>query len=88
MLTFTSIDRNKGVAIISGNSGQMPVFFRQTNRGMHFIETTETGNLNITTIFNAPLKSGGFAVVHSRHVALDERPLPSQSVGTCYSSNH
>ncbi len=48
---------------------------------VHFMETTATGNITLTTIF---MKAGDFRheAVHSRHMLIDT-PFPSQSIGEC-----
>jgi hypothetical protein len=81
-VTFSSFDNASGTAKFSGNAGQTTVVYSANDKGLHFLEITDSGNHNLTTIFLPARHNGKFAVVHSRHVYINH-PLPSQSVGFC-----
>lgn len=82
-LHFDSIDKKAGSARIIGNQGAADVFVLPTVRGVHFLETTPSGNVNFTTVFAAYAKgTRDFVSVTSRHIDLNG-PSPSQHHGTC-----
>lgn len=82
-VTFSSINPISKTAVFAGQLGQTTVIFSKNIIGLHFLEITEFGNHNFTTIFFPALENGNFAIVHSRHVSFYS-PLPSQSVGYCF----
>lgn len=90
-IQFDGIDQKAGRARIVGNAGAGGVTVLVTAAGLHFIEETPSGNLNVTTVFAArprELASGMFVYVTSRHVDLGFAadagvPLPSQFHGVC-----
>jgi hypothetical protein len=65
-----------------GNAGATDITAAWTGVGLHFIEVTGFGSLNVTTVFRHPA-SDGFSAVTSRHVYLLLNPLPSQYHGVC-----
>ena len=79
--------------IVTGKPGSTPVL--KTDAGTvrlkhvaaldanHFLEVTVGGYLNITTIFDEKIKTGGFPAVHSRHFGVLGKPLVSQYRGIC-----
>ena len=79
------IDTSKGTARIIGNAGAEDLTAVSTQESIHFLETTPSGNLNITTVFDAHTKEGSYKAVHSRHVTMMGGPLPSQAYGFCRS---
>jgi len=84
VLHFDSIDLKKGVARLIGGAGAADVSTVLTSSHLSFIEKTDVGNLNFTTVF--PFYEKGthnFAAVTSRHVTIVDKPLPSQYHGTC-----
>lgn len=80
-----SIDTSKGTARIIGNAGAGDLTVVGTQESIHFLETTPSGNVNITTVFDARTKDGRHKAVHSRHVTMMGGPLPSQAYGFCRS---
>jgi hypothetical protein len=85
-VTFDSIDTNAGKARLIGSIGAVDVRAILTETGLTFIEATQVGNLNFTTIFATydTLESRRFVAVSSRHVAIEKSPSPSQYHGTCF----
>ncbi len=79
---FDSIDVQAKTARLIGNAGSAGILVMITATGMHFIEVTPVGNLNVTTVFGSLDQSGNFLAVTSRHVDLFG-PVPSQYYGTC-----
>ena len=82
---FYSIDLETHRAKMMGNAGTGTILVLSTASGLTFIEQTETGNVNTTTVF-ATYKKGTteFPCVHSRHLlVLSTHPLPSQYHGAC-----
>jgi len=79
------IDSTKGTARIIGNAGAKDLTVVSTPESTHFLETTPSGNLNITTVFDARTKDERYKAVHSRHVTMMGGPLPSQAYGFCRS---
>ena len=84
-LVFDQIDTKKGTARLIGNLGAETIQVFRGMESIHLIEATDTGNMNITTIYvSAKSKSQStFPVVHSRHINTHSGPLPSQYVGIC-----
>jgi len=82
-LHFDSIDAKKGTARLIGNQGSADVFSFMTQTGVHFMEQTGTGAVNVTTVF-AEYAAGtqNFMAVTSRHLSIDG-PFTSQWQGTC-----
>lgn len=79
------IDTSKDTARIIGNAGAEVLTTVSTRESIHFLETTPSGNLNITTVFDARTKDGRYKAVHSRHMTMMGGPLPSQAYGFCRS---
>ena len=84
--TFAALDATKGTAQFIGNVGASQVAFSRGAHTWNFLEVTDTGNMMTTTIFESA-DGGSFPVVHSRHTALGNAPLPSQSRGVCAARN-
>jgi len=84
IMIFDSIDLKKGTARFVGGLGSVDVQVAVTPEGMTFFETTDSGNLMITTVF-ASYKKGtkDHIFVHSRHASFFGSPLPSQYHGLC-----
>ncbi len=83
-LVFDQLDVQKGTGRIIGNAGSAAVSVIKGNQGLHILEGTASGNLNITTIFDTDRNgSTNYYVVHSRHLRLSSGPFPSQHVGNC-----
>ena len=82
ILHFDSIDPDKRTARLIGNQGATDVSVLRTATGLHFLEVTGSGNINLTTAF-ARMVPEGFIAVTSRHLDLTRLPYPSQSHGTC-----
>ena len=84
-LIFDQIDINKKTARLIGNAGVAQVQALEGDESIHLVEITNSGNLNMTTIFLTDKNKsiGIFPVVHSRHIKIASSPLPSQYVGLC-----
>ena len=84
-LIFDQIDINKKTARLIGNAGVAQVQALEGDESIHLVEITNSGNLNMTTIFltDKGKSIGVFPVVHSRHIKIASSPLPSQYVGLC-----
>jgi hypothetical protein len=84
-LVFDQIDTKKGTARLIGNQGAGTIQVFRGMESIHLIEATESGNMNITTIYvSTKIKNqSSFPVVHSRHTNTYTGPLPSQYVGVC-----
>ncbi len=84
-LVFDQIDKTKSTARLIGNIGVAQIQALEGDESIHLVEITNSGNLNITTIFFTDKSkiSGSFPVVHSRHMKTLSGPFPSQYVGTC-----
>jgi len=80
-LVFDSIDTKAGTARMIGNAGAGDIAVILTLDHLSFVETTVSGNINLTTVYVSP---GELRAVHSRHISdLDGLPLLSQYYGTC-----
>ncbi len=93
-IVFDSIDFASGKSRVIGRDGSadvMATLTRGGRGGAHFIETTNSGTWNTTTVFvvyseegEELFKRGLFFAVHSRHVsALLIQPMVSQYYGKC-----
>ena len=84
-LVFDQIDTYKQTARLIGNVGVAQIQALEGSESIHLVEITNSGNLNMTTIYlTGKGKSiGAFPVVHSRHMNTTSSPLPSQYIGTC-----
>ena len=84
-LIFDQIDITKKTARLIGNAGVAQVQALEGDESIHLVEITNSGNLNMTTIFltDKGKSIGAFPVVHSRHIKIASSPLPSQYVGLC-----
>jgi hypothetical protein len=72
-------DTSTGKTYMSGNNGSTEVAFfsRADDQGFNIVETTNSGNIMVTTI----MLSG--ASVHSRNSAIMGEIIPSQYYGSC-----
>jgi hypothetical protein len=85
-LVFDQIDITKKTARLIGNVGVAQVQVIEGTQLIHLVEITNSGNLNLTSIFftDKSKLSGAFPVVHSRHLKTSpSSPLPSQYIGLC-----
>jgi hypothetical protein len=80
-LTFAGIDIKRKAAQLIGNAGASDVTLLRGDNSFHFVESTATGNMAITTVFH-PTKGGKIFAVHSRHMNLSG-PIVSQYYGWC-----
>jgi len=95
ILRISSVDLINNTALMVGNQGSSKVMASATNRGIHFYELTQSGNVNHTTIFrNDSYYSNSqpkiYPAVHSRHIhihPLSGEPIPSQRYGYCKNIN-
>ncbi len=65
-LEIDSIDTQGGSAQIAGTSRSAFVVARLAAWSLHFLETDETGSLNVTTVFAQRGLTGKLRAVHSR----------------------
>ena len=94
-LIFDSIDTDKQSARLIANMGASDLAAYLMPRALHFIEITDTGNFNLTSVFlpHQPVQksisaSESFLAVHSRHINIPDlvnpvNPLVSQYYGKC-----
>jgi hypothetical protein len=84
-LIFDQIDKTKKTARLIGNAGVAQIQAIEGDESIHLVEITNSGNLNMTTIFltDKGKSIGAFPVVHSRHIKIASSPLPSQYIGLC-----
>lgn len=68
-----------------GNVGAETIKVLLGDDSVHLLEYTNSGNINITTIFlyQNNIKDSTFPVVHSRHINTLTGALPSQYLGIC-----
>lgn len=76
------INLAKGTAQMVGVGGSAGVVVVPAAESLHFMESMASGNMNLTTVFNARTRDGRFKAVHSRHMKIID-PLPSQAYGFC-----
>src|SRR5262249_38072098 len=81
-MDFDAIDVPRGTARGIGGGGSSNERVVATASGLTFIEQTDEGNLDITTVFTR-LVGDEYPVVESRHMAFPGGLLPSQYHGTC-----
>ena len=87
-LVFDQLDIKKGTGRMIGNSGSENVQVLSGDSSIHIVERTNSGNMNITTIFNPQQKNPNeYPIVHSRHLNLSGGPFTSQFVGLCKKLN-
>ena len=81
---FDSINIKTGKARLVGNNAAGDVNVLVTPGLLTFIESTPSGNINITSVFerSPTFVDDEFVAVTSRHVDI-MRPTPSQYHGTC-----
>jgi hypothetical protein len=77
------IDHKARTARLVGNLGAVDLILVEGIKVTTFVETTPSGNVNLTTVFAEVMSDGRFKAVHSRHVYLIGGALPSQAYGSC-----
>ena len=82
-ITIDNVDAANGTARIIGDTGASDLIVVSGAGVLHFLEGTGSGNMNVTTIFNASTPASQLKAVHSRHVLILGDPLPSQAYGYC-----
>jgi len=84
-LIFDQIDVRNQTARVIGSIGAETIIALYGNNSIHLLETTISGNLNITTVYlsTKSLRDGIYPTVHSRHINLASGPYPSHYVGFC-----
>jgi hypothetical protein len=86
-LIFDEIDTAQRTARFTGNAGVEKLAVWVSAAGLHFLEETPAGSVNLTTVFSigiVPIASDSFYFVHSRHVVGGEvPPIVSQYTGKC-----
>ena len=84
-LVFDQIDVAKNSARLIGNLGAETIRAIEGSDSIHLIEFSNSGNMNITTIFgtNKARSTRTFPVVHSRHIMTPTGAFPSQYLGLC-----
>lgn len=88
-LRFIDMDEANGLARLVGNAGVSPVFFLPGQAGQFsFVEMTQSGNLNTTTVFAVRSYDGKSHATHSRHINFGSGgAIYSQWAGTCLLSD-
>jgi hypothetical protein len=82
--TLDGIDHKARKARLIGNVGAVDLAVIDGYKVTTFIETTASGNVNVTTVFAAAAPGvRRFRAVHSRHVHMLGGPIPSQAYGYC-----
>jgi len=82
--TLDGIDHKARKARLIGNVGAIDLAVIDGVKVTTFVETTASGNVNMTTVFaEAAPGSRRFKAVHSRHVHMLGGPIPSQAYGYC-----
>jgi len=82
-LIFDNIDLKQHKARLIGNAGTSDIFVQTAGESLHLLETTPSGNLNVTTIYIRAMAAGDLFSVHSRHVGSASAPMVSQFWGSC-----
>jgi hypothetical protein len=84
-LIFDQIQQDSNKARFIGNKGATDVLVVRGIDSTNLIESTGSGNLNLTTVYRIEKlsPSAGVPVVHSRHVAAQSGLIPSQYWGVC-----
>jgi hypothetical protein len=84
-LIFDQIQQDSDKARFIGNAGATDVLVVRGRDSTNLIESTGSGNLNLTTVYRIEKLSpaAGVPVVHSRHVATQNGLIPSQYWGIC-----
>ena len=87
-LVFASIDWDSGKAQMIGNLGAVEIDFLIGQHQINLIEITESGSINITSIFYIDWEEGDVSspwpAFHSRHIGYAGGPMVSQYPGRCY----
>ena len=84
--TLDGIDHKARKARLIGNVGAVDLGVIDGFKVITFVETTASGNVNMTTVFaEATPGARRFKAVHSRHVYMLGGPIPSQAYGYCES---
>ncbi len=87
-LTFTSIDRIAGKAILKTEWGDDEVSILTTAKGLTFLENSSTGNLIMVTVFPYYCSfRKAYCSVLSEHSGSGGKAFPSQSYGFCEPRN-
>ena len=76
---YDSIDIKAGSAQLIRYSGAVDVQVIKNSKGLHFLERTPSGNLNITTVSNSPI----VMATHSRGIAKLGTSTGSRYHGYC-----
>jgi hypothetical protein len=84
-LIFDQIQQDSNKARFIGNAGATDVLVARGRESTNLIESTNSGNLNLTTVYRIEKigPSAGVPAVHSRHVATQNGLIPSQYWGAC-----
>jgi len=83
-LVFSHISLQDSYAVLENDGHENPVRLQLTQEGLTFFRATETGEIEITTVFQKPNPVGrGLMAVHSVHGTQD-RIGPSQRFGVCW----
>ena len=84
-LIFDQIQQDSDRARFIGNAGATDVLVARGRESTNLIESTNSGNLNLTTVYRIEKigPASGVPAVHSRHVATQNGLIPSQYWGVC-----
>ena len=83
---YDSVNLKKNSARLIGSLGAEDVTVISGTNTLSFVEITATGNINITSLYSKKIGKDYLAST-SRHVSLEDFPLPSQLYGKCKNFN-
>ena len=89
-IQIDSIDVQDGSARFIGVGESAHIIVQQSGWSLHFLETGNTGSVNVTTVFSQKSRGAKLRAVHSRHDYLEmsmpgftSEPTVSQYYGEC-----
>ena len=89
-IQIDAIDVSDGSAKFTGVGESAHIVVQQSGWSLHFLETGNTGSVNVTTVFAQETKAKKLKAVHSRHDYLQmslpgftSEPTVSQYYGEC-----
>jgi len=84
-IEIANINLDKQSAELIGSNAKAPGSLKivRAINANHFIEVVNEGFMNLTTVYDVDGKSGGYPVVHSRHLGILGQPIFAQYTGLC-----
>ncbi|WP_439643872.1 hypothetical protein [Gemmatimonas sp.] len=82
-LIFDSIDHKRRTARLISNQGAEDISAHLADDAIFLLESTLSGHLQVTAIYEPRGQDGLYKAVHSRHTSMMDHPLPSQFYGSC-----